>query len=87
MDRHYALALVHAWLVRNPLYYSTWVGPYSQLRWFNDGRHACVQRIDVGGHYQRLASCGDIVPSLAAVCRFEQLLRPSLVSNSVSAAG
>ena len=77
MDAHYALALVHAWLMRNPHYYSTYVAPYSQLRWFNDGRHGVVQRIDVGGHYRRKACCRNIVPSLAAVCRFERLVRPS----------
>ena len=75
--KHYAMALVWAWLAEHPEYYSSWVGAHTQLRWSAAERKMVVTR--VAGHWRRLANWGGILPSVGAVCRFERLVRPALM--------
>lgn len=77
----YALALVFAWLLDNPEYYSVYVAPYSQLRWFDNGRRPGVQSVHVSGHYRRKAKYANLLPAIRATCKFELLHTPSLLSS------
>ena len=69
MNNSYAIALVHAWLVDNPEHYSTWVAPYTQLRYAPPHWNAVL----VGGHFRRRVAYKSLLPSLACVCKFERL--------------
>ena len=72
----YAVALVYAWLMNHPEYYSTYVAPYTQFRYCHDGPSPTVCSIMVGGHYRRSAAYKNLVPALGCVCRFERLSVP-----------
>ena len=75
--KHYAVALVWAWLAEHPEYYSSWVSSHSQMRWSAAERRMVVTR--VGGHWRRLANWGGIMPNVGRVCKFERLVRPVLM--------
>lgn len=75
-DRAYVIALVYAWLLSNPQYYSTYVAPYTQLRLLNGRASPGVCVIKVGGHYRRRTPYKGLLPALACACRFERLVIP-----------
>lgn len=78
MDKTYAIALVHAWLLRNPGHYCAWVNPYTQLRWCNEERRMIATK--VGGHYRRLGNWGKVLPALRCTCKFEVLDKPAILT-------
>ena len=76
-DRSYGVALVHAWLLNHPEYYSTYVAPYTQLRYCaGPGLNMSTCAVKIGGHYRRRAAYKMLVPALASVCKFERLSIP-----------
>ena len=77
MDKHYAVALVYAWLVENPEYYSSWVRPHLAVRY--SPREEKLMSTTVGGHWRRLAGWGGTLPSLGCVCNFERLAKPAII--------
>ena len=78
-----AVSLVHAWLLDNPGYYCTWVNSFRQLRYSPVEKRMVATT--VGGHYRRLACWAKVVPALQCVCKFEVLVRPSLLGPPVRA--
>ena len=77
MDASYVVSLLHAWLVEHPEYYSSWVGPHTQLRY--SVRAGRMLKTRVGGHWRRLACWGRVLPALQCVCKFERLARPRVL--------
>ena len=78
------VALVWAWLVAHPEHFCAWVAPHKAIRY--SGRNNRWHTTTVGGHWRRLASWGRVLPSLAAVCKFERLVRPKLLGVPPSVA-
>lgn len=72
--KHYAVALVYAWLLEHPEHYSAYVRGYTQLRYSPSERRLIATR--VAGHYRRRADWASVLPSLACTCRFERLATP-----------
>lgn len=72
----YCVALVYAWLVNHPEYYSTYVAPYTQLRYCHEGRSPCICTVHVGGHYRKRAAYKNLLPALGCTCKFERLAVP-----------
>ena len=69
------LALVYAWLLDHPAYYSVWVNSYSQMRWIKmPRRYPILTAKLVGGHWRRRADWGDVVLNLKLVCNFDRTL-------------
>ncbi len=81
--KHYVIALVYAWLLEHPEEYCAWVSPYTQLRYCAANRGMVAVR--VGGHWRRLAAYAQLLPSLRAVCVFEQLVKPRCLDTPVKA--
>ena len=72
----YAIALVHAWLMTHPEYYSVYVAPYTQIRYCHEGHAPTLTAVRIGGHYRRKAEFKTLVPALGCVCKFERLTVP-----------
>lgn len=72
----YCVSLIYAWLMNHPEYYSTYVQPYTQLRYCHDGVTPTVCAVKVGGHYRRRAAYKNLIPALGSVCKFERLCVP-----------
>ena len=70
-------------MAEHPEHYCHYVNPHTQLRWSPSEKKMCVTR--VGGHWRRLALWGKVMPSLAAVCKFERLVRPKYMAPPLSA--
>lgn len=81
--KHYAIALVWAWLVEHPEYYCTYVKPFTQLRWSPNEKKMLAVR--VGGHWRRLAMWARVLPALNCVCKFERLVKPRYVHAPLDA--
>ena len=62
------IGLVHAWLLQHPEHISTYVNPYSQLRWHPTEKRMLAVR--VGGHWRRLDGWGSVFAALRCVCKF-----------------
>lgn len=72
----YVVALVYAWLMEHPEYYSTYVAPYQQIRYCLGSPQPTVCSVKVGGHYRRRAAYKYLVPAMGCVCKFERLCVP-----------
>ena len=72
-DKALALSLVHAHLIEHPEIYSSFVQPYTQLRYCPTVNRLLATR--VGGHYRRLAQWKDPVAAVCLTCKFEPLSR------------
>ena len=81
----YTIALVYSWLMQNPDYYSTYVAPYTQLRYCNDGPAPMMLMVEVGGHYRRRAAYKTLIPAIASTCKFERLVVPRGLGTPVLA--
>lgn len=77
--KHYAIALVHAWIVSNPDYYCSWVNAYKTRTWDSDTKTFRVGQ--VGGHWRRRENWARILPTLRCVCVFETLVDETPFNN------
>lgn len=81
MDKNYVMALVHAWLAKNPSYYMTWVKPHWQLRYSR--REDKLATTMIGGHWRTLALWGYVLRRVRQVCKFEVLAAPTLLEAPI----
>ena len=82
-DKPYALALVCGFVLSHPELFSSWVKPFTQLRYSPHLQRLIATRVQ--GHYRRLALYGSVVPAMRATCKFELLTKPALLSPPLTA--
>ena len=72
MDSSYAIALVYAWAMENPEYYSSWVNPYKAIKYggYIDGKPH-MQSVSVGGHYRKRIGYRMFPTNLLLTCKFD----------------
>ncbi len=81
---HYVLTLVYSWMVEHPEYYSSWVKPYTQLRWSHTDKR--MIKCSVGGHWRRHADWATVLPTLRCTAKFEMLGIPKQLGTPMHVA-
>ncbi len=79
----YALALVYGFLLSHPELYSSWVKPFTQLRYSPQDKRLIATRVQ--GHYRRMSHWASVLPALRSTCKFELLVKPAVLSAPLTA--